>query len=256
MLIRIMEQLSVRKTINNNFLKAKYLFFIFLLITNLGLCQKTKIEVKENKGKIIGTQNNDNRKYTVIKNKTVINNGDIKNGILLLNKYLDITKNICFSSQGYKYCNPLFAYNQSNGEQTAIDVYGQKIPLKLTSTMNGHLLLNCKIYSVDGKVISLIEDNVINPAGSNILKQTSTDSSLQVLDQYGIPVLTIQIHKKENTIEAQCVTFDEDGNILLIMSKQGVTFYSVGKPYLLKSQEERDKFWYDCKQKIKEMGML
>lgn len=244
------EQLSVLRIISSiNFLKFQSLVIHYLLISTLSFSQNTKVEVKENRGKIVGTQNNDNRKYTVIRNNTFINKTDGEKGILLLNKYLDTTRDIIISSNSVSVSNParwikiqpLVPFGLSYGN-----------PIELKADKKEHLYLNSMIYSADGKVITLLDSNKLNPAGSKVLKQTATDKFLEVIDENNITVLRIRIISETNTIEVQFVAFDANGTTCNIFSSHGLEIISLPKPYLKMTQSERDNFWYVCRKKIRE----
>ena len=209
--------------------------------------------------KVIKNEINHAKKVVINQSKKVVinqysNNAPVPGSVLLLNKFLDTTKDICMKNQGNTLCNP-FSYAKRKIGLGFLNFGGSNPVFLLKADAKGYFILNSTVLGIDGQVLSLIENNVINPKSNSALKQTSTDSSIRVLNQYGIPVLKINLHKGSNNIDFSCVTFSEDGNTLIIISDSGINLLRVFKPYLLMTQEEKDKWWYDCRVQINQYGI-
>lgn len=198
---------------------------------------------------IISTQSLSQKNDTAKKGDTYITNigkadkvivtapatpGNVKN-VLLLNKYLDTTKTIWIKSA------VVSAYSiKSLRKGVSPIILGYESPLTI-QVVNGQILLNCVMYDIDGRRAAKIHNNeLVNEEGRNY-EMHSTDRYIEVVNDYNIPVLQVDINKEENSITIRGVTFDEHGYYTYILGGSAVDI-TMKKPYNKMSQVEKDSF--------------
>jgi hypothetical protein len=217
-------------------------FFVLIMfvLSNISYGQ-TPIKVQENNGTIIAKQQNNNRTIIIYRKITKYN----EDKVLLVNKYIDTTKQIILDAGGI----------QTEGNMQTLTkkvpvMFSGKMPIYLV-VKKGRLLLNCLFYSIEGNVAAKLEYNKLTQKGSGY-QEKITEKWLEVIDNNNIPVLQVELNKQKNSIDISGVAFDENGQTCSIFSPEyGFSFFPLPKPYLLMSQEDRDKFWYDLRIKLR-----
>lgn len=208
------------------------LSFVFVAYSNLAFCQQ--VIAHNNKGTVIGKQNNDNRtiKITKVYNKVTEQN---KGKVLLLNKYLDTTKTIWIKTGLVS----TYTMERLRMGVTPI-ILGYEAPLTL-KVENGQILLNCIMYDIEGKRAAKIHNNeLVNEEGRNY-ELHITDRYIEIINEYNIPVLQVDLDKQENSISIRGVTFDENGAYTYILADKIVDNY-MGKPFIKMKEAEKDSF--------------
>lgn len=211
--------------------------FLFLLVLTAIFCfnSYSQKEVKNLNGDIIqkgGKKNIYNKKIIVYKEITATN----KDKILLLNKYIDTTKEIMMK---VGFGCPTTLKQIKIGFQ-CLGGMANFVSLKL----NHHqLLLSVKIYNMDNTFVAEVKDNKLVTAGKKYTEYAS-DKFIEIYNDYHIPVFQIFLDKKSNSITIKGVFFQRDG--YEILSDASIQFMNYTKPYLYLTQSERDRYLDEC----------
>lgn len=102
----------------------------------------------------------------------------------------------------------------------------------------GKLFIKASIYSFDGKIVATIENNVLETSNIRAYKVFATDSSFEVIDEYFIPILQIQLIKKGNIVKVSGAFNMVDCWVILSNKKDVV--HLLPKPKLNFQLQQRD----------------
>lgn len=226
----------------------KSILWFCLIISIHANGQKDATKIGTLKGDIItdsGTKNVYNK--TVYRIITEAN----KNKILLVNKYIDTAKpiSIFFGTNKYEQITPKILRNGFSPFTGAFVLNEGGDLLKIILKGN-RLGIYSKIKSFDGKYIAIIEDNLLIPY--NQRRIYASDKFFEIFDEYDIPVLQIELVKKENAIYFSGAFNHSSG--YTIMNRDGFTQslnYRIPNLYL--SQGKRDSILYMYLQEAKKI---
>jgi len=215
------------------------LFIALIYLPLFSTCQKKQVIINDNHGKISITINNYNTKT--------------KDYVLNVSKYIDTSKRINLMLGGGVRISgfiPLaqlkkgYTINPVGESSTASGIIfhgGDKIlSLKL---VKGKLKISGEIFGFNQKCIAVIDNNKLNPCRSDYRLYVS-DKYFELIDDYNIPVLQIELIKESNSIYLGGSFVDERGYNLFSKS-YGVISKHYPTPILLMRQSERDSVLYE-----------
>jgi hypothetical protein len=210
----------------------------FVLYNNTSYCQK--VVAPNNKGTVIGTQNNDNRivKETKIYYKVTPENTD---KILLANKYLNVSKDICILL-GTDTVGFVTKKDLQNGKtflpfEKNVLIIGEKTGLIKLRLDSGILKITTKVYTIDRTYTAMVIDNELITSDPNF-HQIITDHSFEVYDKYFVPALQIELRKKVNAIYIGGVFFFKKSYIIANEKGMDVSNYEI--PFMNMTPARRD----------------
>jgi hypothetical protein len=176
--------------------------------------------------------------------------------VLLVNKYIKKNKPIIIKAgftatvdfESLKNGLQIFAPKGSGPrifgvERDASDIFRIKV-------VGNNLFINSHVRSIDQKIIAIIRNNSLEV--NKGLRQRSSENFIEILDDYGIPVLQI-ILNKDNSIEINGVFFSQSSCV--IANKNSI--YSTSfTPFDLMNEEERKQTTYKIRQEAKKIRPL
>lgn len=203
---------------------------------------KRKSRAYQNKGKGQqfnntgpGTQNITNTKIELYRSVTESN----KNKILLINKYIDTTKEI------YIICGGIHPKTIGELRYGYYPFVSESFKDALNfKVKKGKIYISGVLYGVNGKYLVKIIDNEIIPP-SEKYEQYVSEKFFEIFDGNNIPVLKIDINKKDNSITIVGVFFYNHSRIMVSSNASMTDNYDT--PFLLMPQSRRDSIIYDTK---------
>ncbi len=97
------------------------------------------------------------------------------------------------------------------------------------------------MFGFDGKRVAKIHDNqLINEEGKNY-ELHICDKWIEVIDEYDIPILQVDLKKADNSININGVTFDDNGYYTYMLPNLKVE-HKMPKPYEKMTSDERSDF--------------
>jgi hypothetical protein len=215
-------------------MKACFFSLFILVFVSLSFGQG-QLNIKDNQGKI-----------------TIHNHYDVKkkDTYLLLNKYIDTSKRIHIIYGKDTIGAPMWHLRKG------VEPFAQRDPLRNSNTIfsiklvNKNLLISSDIISFDEKSIGRLINNRLIPTQQ--YEEYITDSTLEIIDSYSIPVLQIELLKSLNCIYVGGA-FNTSQSSIVITHSHGILLRKYGTPKLLMRPSERDSELYIYRERAKEI---
>jgi hypothetical protein len=224
-------------------LKLILTYSIFLLGFQHVFGQTKSITIDDNHGKIAIDVGEYNSKYN--------------NRVLDVGKYLDTSKQIVIVAgsivmemvilRHLKSDYAIYPFGGKHSPSIFVLPGGEKI-ISLRFH-NGKLQLTSDIDGLDGKYIAKIRNNELIPSKLDYHLYAS-DRYFELFDDYYVPILQVELVKKENAIYIDGV-FAHDRGYNILSEKRGLQITQFEMPYLLMSQARKDSIIFQYKEDTK-----
>src|SRR6185312_5213054 len=233
-------------------MKVSLIFLLAIcLITSKAYCQ---MHIDSLNGDIIqkgGTKN-------VYKKTVVIHKNDKpKNAdkILLVNKYLDTTKNILIkfgsNTAGVSMARLRRGFLLPIG---GLSYYPTKdrhydTTFKIKCIKN-QITISTILFDIDGKFIARIKDNQLIASPKNYIIY-AYDKFIELYNDYHIPVLQLDLDKKSNSITLSGMFYTSA--YCVVISPKGFLAFPYNKPYHLLEQQQKDSILFICNERAERL---
>jgi hypothetical protein len=214
-------------------MKTSVFFFIFLAVHLIAWGQSKTINIKSQKGDIIAKGGTKNVNYLTTNNNFIqVSSKEVKEKVLLVNKYIDTSKPIEIKFGG----NSSYQTLQKLRAGWSPVMFGNDKSMLAIKLERRKLQISTRLHDIDGKYLAQLKNNTLHVP--NIELVNSGENYVEIIDEYYVPIMQIDLDKRNNAITLKGVFFANDR--VVIISDFGFNSFKIRKPFELMTQNEKD----------------